>query len=143
MRVAMQCVRRSRLHVARGNALVADFLRGGMHDFEVVRGGQARIAVAARDQQPALGELVVVFQFRVGNGPIDERGPRYRTVGTAGAQLPGPYSRGRAGPVDCRAADGFADPDREWWRGFDRVPAAGLGPRIPPGELSEGFTGSL
>ena len=89
------------------------------------------------------GELVVVFQLVVGNGPIDERSPRNRAVGAAGPQLPGPDPRGGAGPVDRGAADGLADPHGQGWRGFDGVPASGLGTRIQPGELAEGLAGIL
>ena len=95
-------------HVAGVDPLVAELLRGGVHDFEVVRGGQARIAVAARDDQAALGELVVALQLLVGDRPVDERGAGDVAVGAAGSYLPGPDPGSRAGPVHRRTADGLA-----------------------------------
>ena len=126
-------------HIVGVHALVTQAPRTGMHHLEIVRGGQARIAVAARDSEPLLGHLVPAFELVVVDRPVGERGSGYVAIDAARAQLVGLQARCRGGPVHRGAAHRAAVPGRERRRILHRIPGAALRARFEPGELSECF----
>ncbi len=130
-------------HVVGVHALVADALRAVVHHLEMVRGRQARIAVAPRDDHAFLGELVVVLQFGVFDGPVDQRRALDVAVGGASPHLPGPDARRRAGPMHRGAAHRLAGPRRQRRIVLRHRRGAGHRARLQPGQLAKGLARDL
>ncbi len=124
-------------HVVRMNLLIADLLCGGVHDFEVVGGRQTRIAVAARDDQTPLRQLVVALQLLVRDGPVGQRCAGNLTVRRTDFDFPRTKPWSGAGPMHRSPADRLADPDRQCRGVLCHTPGAGGGPRIQPCQLPE------
>ena len=130
-------------HVVRMDALVADFLRRGVHHFEVIRGGHPGIAVAPGHHQPPLRQLVVALELLVGDGPVDKRAASHGAVGAARPDFPWPDTGRGRGPMNRRAANRLADPGRQAGEVFRNAPGSGLRALIEPGQLAERFTWHL
>ena len=138
-------VRRPRVHgeVSRVHAAVSDPPRAVIHDLEVARRRQARIALPAGHEQPPLGEFVVALELAVVDRPVDQRRAGEGAVGGARAHLPRLNSRRGAGPVYRRSAERLRGPRRQPRVVLGHRPASRRGARIEPSQLYEGFAGVL
>ena len=123
--------------------LVAEFPCTCVHDFEVVGGRKARHIVPARHAQTALGDDVVLFQFVVGDRPVNERCTGQLAVSTLRTKFPRLKARRGCGPMNRRATNCLAMPDRHCRKVAGNALVAALGASVKPRELSERFSGNL
>ena len=124
-------------HPAGVTLLVAELVRPGLEDLEVVVARQSRQAVRAGDPQLVLGLGVVGLELGEGQWPVEEIGASDVAVGRGVPELVLLEAQRGARPVGRRSADRLDDPGRQIGEVLMNPPAAGGRPHVLPRELDE------
>ena len=119
-------------HPTRVTLLVAEFVRAGLEDLEVVVARQARPVARARDAHLVFGLRVIGLELGERQRPVEKIGAWDVAISRCGLELVVLEAEGRAGPMGRRSADRLDDPGRQMGEVLVHPPTAGGRSHVRP-----------